>query len=256
MFGIFGGNSGGQQASGNAGGNSGAAGADAGGQTAPQGGMQTTATPGNTAPAGNSTEQQQPSQSPIDKFAQLWQTGDSGNDSGPKSYVAVDPAKLSEATGKLNFVGGLKQDQVQAIFSGGEGAVQAFNTAINQVAQQVFQTAMLGSGRMMEQALQSSRSDLLSELPAHMRHQLTMDGMQTKYPGISHPAVRPLLEVLQSQLQAKNPGASPAELQTMAAEYITNVGKMLTTEDNMQARLDSQGKAGNTNVDWDNFFNL
>lgn len=196
-------------------------------------------------------------QSPLDNFKQLWQTNET--EAGkPKTYVTVDPAKLAEATGKLNFAAGLKPEQLQAITAGGEQAVTAFSQALNTVAQQVFQVAMLGSGKLMEQAIQNSRSDLISEIPAHLRHHLSMSQMQDKFPAISHPAVRPLVEVLQAQFGSQHPDASPAELQKMATDYLVNVtgilsGKSDTPEGNLSG-AGLSGQPGVENVDWNSFF--
>lgn len=210
-------------------------------------------------PAGIQPEQQQQTvqqpaspqgvQSPLDKFNSLWQINPQDVSSEGKQFITVDPAKLAEATGKLNFAAAVPQDTIQAILSGGEQAVTAFQQALNAVAQQVFQTAMLGSGRLVESALKQARSDVLSQIPQVLKQEMVMGTMQRNFPGINHPSVKPLMAVLQSQFASQFPEASPEEIQQMAAEYLTGVSKLLAKPDEDRS---SKAKAGE--IDWSNFF--
>jgi len=200
------------------------------------------------------------SESPLDKFAKVWQNTTTEGQ-GPKQYVTVDQTKLAQAVGQLNFASAIKPEQFQAMANGGEGAVQAFQQAMNTVAQQVFQTAMLGTGKLMENALQNSRGDMVNELPGLMKHQLSMNQMAEKYPGITHPAVRPLMEVLQSQFAAQDPNATPAEIQQLASDYLMQVTNLMNPQSGKSGANSQNGGATSTQmgaqsggIDWDNFF--
>lgn len=202
-----------------------------------------------------------PVTSPLDKFSSLWQTTATGGEQATdKSYVSMDPAKLAEATGKLNFTAGLQPEQLQAVFSGGDQAVQAFQTALNSTAQQSFQTAMIGASRLIEQALKSQRQDVLGEIPGLFKNQMLTSQVFEENPALSHPSVRPLIEVLQTQFAAKFPEASNSELRKMAADYLTQTASLVSGKGSAaelpaisaSAQFGAQG-AG-TQPDWDNFF--
>lgn len=207
-------------------------------------------------PATSATTQES---SPFDKYSQLWQTGttDEGQ-AGTKQLVSMDPAKLAEATGRLNFAAGLKPEHVQAVLSGGENAAQAFQSALNTVAQQAFQTAMIGSSKLIEQALQSQRQELLGEIPGIFKNQMLNSQAFEENPALSHPSVRPLIEVLQTQFAAKFPEASNAELRKMAADYLTQTASLVSGKQFQDPQPQPAGGFGTSAVgaqpDWDNFF--
>lgn len=223
----------------------------------------TSAAPGTTDAGipGQTAGQPATPASPMDKFSTLWQTTKTDEAAGGnKNYVSMDPAKLAEATGKLNFTAGVKPELLQAVFSGGDQAVNALQQVINSSTQQAFQTAMIGASRLVEQALQSHRQDLLGEIPGMFKNQMLTSQVFEENPALSHPSVRPLIEVLQTQFAAKFPEASNAELRKMAADYLTQTASLVSGK----AGQDSGQPLGNANQygqqamgqqpDWDNFF--
>jgi len=199
--------------------------------------------------------------SPFDKYGTLWQTSTTDEaQPGNKPFVSMDPAKLAEATGRLNFAANLKPEQLQAVLSGGDTAAQALQSVMNSVAQQAFQTAMIGSSKLIEQALQSQRQELLGEIPGIFKNQMLTSQAFEENPALSHPSVRPLIEVLQTQFAAKFPEASNAELRKMASEYLTQTaslvsGKQFQESPTQQPAAGGFGTAAmGAQPDWDNFF--
>ena len=98
-----------------------------------------------TVPAGQGTDD------PLAAFAELWKPIEQKAEM--PLFGNVDPKKLMEAASKTNFAQAIPKDALAKIQAGGEGAMEAFSAAMNQVAQTVFANSALTSAKLMDQAL-------------------------------------------------------------------------------------------------------
>lgn len=160
-----------------------------------------------------------PVNSPLDQFNTLWEPvvnkGEEVN-----SQQALDPVKLQELVGKANFSSAISQENLSRIAQGGEEAQKAFAESMNSVAQQVMVQALLASNKMTETAVSNVNKAWETKLPELLRKQTLSENLRDSNPIYSNPAVRPVIEAVQHQLAAKNPNATPAELQVMSNNFV------------------------------------
>ena len=158
----------------------------------------------------------------LDKFNDLWKPAESpaGDTSNP--MFNVDPKQLMDAAKKIDFAKVIQPAQLQAISQGGEGAVQAFAAAMNQVAQTVYAQSAHATSKIVEQAITNSQTQFLNELPQHIKRQSVSETLRADNPALTHPAASPILGALEQQMTQKFPNASSMEISRMAQEYLVS----------------------------------
>lgn len=185
--------------------------------------------------------------SPLDQFKDLWdpinKEGDSSN-----TPVALDPAKVSEAMGKADFSNLITQENLAAISQGGEGAAKAFVDTINAVSRQSMTQSTLIADKMLEQAISKMEAKQQTSLQEQLKKHSLGEKLTTSNPVFSDPAIKPVIEAVQSQLAAKYPSASAAELATMAQNFVTTMASSLSpkTEESVDSSSPKE-------VDWTKF---
>lgn len=225
----------------------------------PNGAPVTQQTPATDA---NGTLPKQP-ESPLKAFEQVWEPNKDANGNPvapktPESPVApIDPAKLQEAVKNLNFAGVITADTLNKISAGGEDAKAAFSQAMNSVAQTVFSQSAVATNSIVEKALQKQADQFKAELPNIVKSLSVREGLREENPMFSNPAVAPILDGLQSQLQLKYPNASAGELQKMAKNYLEGIGATFAPapkDSDSQNRGGSGGKKSKDDaMDWSTF---
>ena len=196
-----------------------------------------------TVPAAPAAEAQAPS-NPLDQYKDLWENvPNKEGEEQTSGFVPLDPTKLKEIIAKASFTDTVTPESMQAITQGGDGAVEAFQSSMNAVAQQVMMQATLASNKMTEQAVTKALEQQAAKFPQMLKQQTTLDSN----PLFSNPAIKPVMEAVQSQLAVKNPNATAAELATMTKEFVTVMGEQFAP------------KPANTNSnsqepDWNQFF--
>lgn len=164
------------------------------------------------------------SKSPLDPYKEMWEPikTEATPDGLP---VALDPAKLQEVIGKADFSKVLNPENLAAITAGGEGAVAALVETLNATSRQVLTQATLASNQMIQQAVTGYSEAQAANLPNLMKAQGLSDSLSAANPLFTNPAVVPIIDAVKSQLAAKNPNASVAELTTMAQEFVSVIGE-------------------------------
>lgn len=162
--------------------------------------------------------------SPLAQFEKFWDTvpNEEGNSATP---VQLDQAKLQEVISKADFTGGITPEDLAAVTAGGEGAAAAFTKALNTVAQQVILQSTMASNKMQEQSINAAITKQAASIPELIRAQSASNTLQAANPLFSNPAVKPIIEAMQVQLLAKNPNATPAEVTTMAQDFVSALGE-------------------------------
>ena len=188
------------------------------------------ANPGQALPGTQQTEQTGangivPTQSPLDTFKDIWQTPttDSNKDSGPM-FASVDPQKLMESAGKVDFAKVITPAQMAAITAGGEGAVQAFAESMNKVAQSVYAQSAFATTKIVDQATERMQARFDAQLPSLITRHSVNSGLTENNPLLSNPALTPLVSALSEQLVRKNPNASTKEISTQVNDYFAALG--------------------------------
>jgi hypothetical protein len=158
--------------------------------------------------------------SPLDAFTDLWKTDPNANPATGQPLFNVNQEQLLAAARTQDFKKFITPEQLQAIAAGGEGAMNAFSGAINEVAQQLFAQNALATTKLIDGAMGRSNAQLNDRLPAMIKQHNFSDSLRTENPAFSHAAAQPIIQALQQTLVQKYPNATAAELRTMATQYL------------------------------------
>lgn len=185
--------------------------------------------------------------SPFDGLQDIWQTPANPTPEEP-IIPNVDPAKLMEAAGKVDFTKSITPEILQKIQAGGEGASQAFLTAMNSVAQTAFAHSAMATTKIVEQSLGRQAEKFNKDLPSQIRKLSANESLLAENPLLSNPAVQPLVVALQEQLVRKNPQATAGEIQTQINNYFGALGKAFNPD------KPAASQSGKKEEDWSAFF--
>ena len=186
---------------------------------------------------------------PLDQFADIWKNDPNAATKPQGVFGEIDPKKFTEAAGRVDFSKVITPDQLTAITSGGEGAMQAFATAMNSVAQNVYAQSAFASTKIVEQAVAKAKESLMAELPQHIRNQTASESLRAENPIFSHPAAAPILGAVQSQLAVKFPQATSAELAGMAKQYLEHFATGISST----GKKGGEPEAKSLDTDWSTF---
>lgn len=211
---------------------------------------------GNNEPnmgANNNADPNKGQGSQLDQFKDLFKlpTDDKGNTTvwtDPLTQPLmpnVDPAKIREAAGKMNFVGGIDQELMQKAMSGQDP--QAFLQVLQTVAANGFSQALQASTGVVETAFTRHNQRLTESLPQHIR-QTQINQSQPKHAALSHPAAAPVLTALKNSLAMANPQLSPEQVAEKAEAFVIAMAGDVNAYNAQQQQATAPKKAGE--VDW------
>lgn len=192
--------------------------------------------------------------SPMDNFKDLFTLTEEdkkriADNAQPEKIFSLDPEKLQESVGKMNFVDGQQATQLfqQAL----KGDANALTSLLNGIAQKVYlQNAQL-SATLSERAATTTAENFQKNLPQHFRDFSAGEGLQQLNPAYSHPAFKPVVDGLKQQFLVKYPTASSTEITKMVNSYLDAMGGSRPAPKND----DQGGRGGNDKqVDWQDFF--
>jgi len=172
-------------------------------------------------PSGNS---QGNDDSPLANFKDLWDPSEAKEGSGepPRELTAED---LSKAVSGADFANTVTPEMFASISEGGEGAQKAFVDALNNVARQVMIQSTLVNNKLSEKKVREALEAQKKEIPNLLKKQAVADNSRDSNPIFDNPAVKPVMESIQTALLNKYPTSSPTEINNMAKEYIIAMGQ-------------------------------
>ena len=182
----------------------------------------------------------------LEQFKDLWNTGPNEGD-GQVAAPEFTPESLQKVMSKANFAKDINPEHLAAITAGGEGAAQALANIMDSVAKQVMVQATLVSNKIGEQALQRERDNFNASLPGLLRAQTTTDHLRTTNPLFSNPAVKPVIEAVQTNLLRQYPNATPDEVTKMTQDFVVTMGESFAPK----AAINSNSP--NADIDWDKY---
>ena len=177
--------------------------------------------PTGNEPAANPNPQTQATQSPTDKFKDLWDTSNQQHNQAPN--FKLNPEQLQKVTGGMDFTRNLNREDLAAIAQGGEAAITALGNVLNNFGREVFGASAQFSSHMTESGYNSASKIIDQGLPGAIRSQITTQQLYASNPKLKDPALQPLIGAMQSQFSAKHPNATPQEIQDMVSDYFTTV---------------------------------
>lgn len=215
--------------------------------TAPAGTTQqaTTTPPATTEPAA--------APDPLESFKDLWTPPKEGEPQpanfNPADMFQIDPAKIQQSVSQMNFASTITPEVLQQITAGGEDAAKAFLVAMNGVAQQAFAQSMIGSAKLVEQALTKANDSLDARMQEGIRKQQVSSSLVEANPALAHPAAKPIVAALEAQFTSKYPTASPAEITKLAQDYLSKFASLASP-----AQKTDTAPASAADTDWEKFF--
>lgn len=173
-------------------------------------------------------------ESPLAEFANLWEpevVDDKNKPVEPGTlFSTVDPAKMLAAAKKVNFAQSIPPEVLAKITAGGADAGAALIQVLNEVSQRSYAQATLAASKMIDTAVRHSTDAANSSLPSLIKKHAVSDSIREANPALQHPAAAPILQALESQFTVKYPNATVTEIKTLASNYLTQFGKVLTPQ--------------------------
>lgn len=200
----------------------------------------------NQVPQQSNSPVQQPTpenpnpQSPNAEFGDLWSTVAQQQNQGPN--FKLDPAKLNEHLSKADFTAAISRENAAKIMAGGEDAVTAMMTMLNEFGREVFSKAAGFSSNLAESSYTHATSTMQRGLPDLVTKQLSQQELFTANPKLRDPALQPMVQAIQSQVQSKHPNATPSEVNAMVNRYFSDHVVKAFTPDSAQQNNQGQAK--------------
>lgn len=173
-------------------------------------------------PSGTPAAQPNP-QDPFKDFNGLWDIDLTKVNPNEPFFAKTDPAKVMESARKTNFAN-MTQEQMTAIAAGGPEAVKAMQAILNGAAQSVYGQGAIASTKMIDQALSAQRKQFEDMLPGLITKHQASSGLQQSNPLFSNPTLAPMVEMVQERILAKNPNATPQEIQQQTSLFFDTMG--------------------------------
>lgn len=198
--------------------------------------------PNGTEPTANPNPTTEQSQSPTDKFKELWSNPNQPTNQAPN--FKLNPEQLKSVTGTMDFTKSVSREDLSKIAQGGEGAIEALGNVLNAFGREVFGASAQFSSHMTESGYQSASKVIDNGLPSAIKKQLTEQHIYQSNPKLKDPALQPLIGALQGQFSAKHPNATAQEINDLVSEYMTTVvGAAFTKEEPASAATQKQNGA-------------
>jgi hypothetical protein len=195
--------------------------------------------------------------SPLDQFTKLWQTPTNA-DGTPKQVPTnqlnqpifnFDAKAVSESASKMDFTSSIAPETIAKALS---GDASAFAAALNQAVQTAVVGMTLNQGQLINQAVTANNARITDSLPTHIKRAQLNDA-ESSNPVFDHPAAQPLVQSLKQMAFAKDPSASPTEINKMVADYLT--GFATAVNENSPAAIQQKATVAKGEQDWSSFLN-
>lgn len=174
----------------------------------------TAANPAQTT-AGNPGEQ---TQSPNDKFAKLWDTAPKQGEAAPN--FKINPEQLKQVTSGMDFSRSINREDLAKVAQGGEEAVAALSSILNNFGKELFNTNAQFTSHMTESGYNTAAQLINRDLPSAVTKQMSAQELYTQNPKLRDPALQPLVSALQHQFSSQHPNATAQEINSLVTEYL------------------------------------
>jgi len=198
--------------------------------------------------------------SPLDAFSDLFTIDPkAANKPTQTNPFDIDPSKIKESAGKIDFTRNINDETLEAIRGGGEEAITATLAAMNQMSQTNYAYAVALATQMAKKASEHTLEQVQQLVPDLVRNMRANEEISESNPALNHPAAQPLIKAMMQQFSIKYPDASPKELKEQAIAYLSSFGKLFQTDENA-GLVDKTGigtKRGKqaSDVDWSTYLN-
>lgn len=201
---------------------------------------------------GQQTPQNQEANSPLDAFKTMWQDDPTKQTQNADPFASplfnMDPGKVNEAIGQIDFLQQLNPELMQKAMSGQDP--EAFMQVINEVARKALATSVQLSTATAEQAGQKIGQRFNTALPSRFKD-LQLQSQTPTNPLLSNPSVAPMLDAVRQRLKVQNPDWTPAQIQQQAEKYFSDFAAALQESDPAKANERKAQQAAGQEFNWD-----
>lgn len=195
-----------------------------------------------------------PNPSPMAEFHELWKDVPVDPNAPPKKSALdfdIDPQKMMEAAGRVDFTSALSAELLQKLKAGGDDAVAASLVAMNTIAQKTYGQSAVAASAITKEMMKAARAEFAAEIPGMLKA-LNLDaGLRDKNPLFEDAAVAPIMEGLKTKMLEKHPTATPAQLQAMAEKYVEKFASSFTKKP--ASAPGTKKQTGTPEDDWEDF---
>lgn len=165
------------------------------------------------------------SDDPMMDFSKLWENPpvdpEHPEPEESKTFLPkIDPAKIAETLGKIDFSKAITPEESAAIKAGGDGAHAAHLSVLNKSLRQSMMTMFNVAHRMVEQGLTNAEGKFLGKVPSHVKNIMVESDLTASDPLMSNPAFAPMVEAARQRYQEKFPKATPTQIATAVKAYL------------------------------------
>lgn len=209
------------------------------------GGNPVSATPAVPAPPAPS-----PQDSLLETMGRMWQTPTTA-DGKPVAPAAdplrqqihsFDPKAIADQAKTLDFTRSLTDEVLQKAAT---GDVAAMRQAFNEVAQQAFVGNTHTAATLINQGFDKYGRLVDAALPDRLK-QYEIQNTRSEDPILSHASIQPLMAALKGVAANTKPGATAAEIQNTAEEYLKGFATLMASKQQATTQAASPEKE----VDW------
>ena len=184
----------------------------------------------NPAPQPGVQSNAAPLKSPMDDLSEVFKIAEknAAENKNPLEtpLFQMDSAKFNERVTAMDFLSAAPAELVQKA-QGGDTA--ALMTLINSVGQQAYAQATELNTKLIEAGVNNRIAGLQQVLPQQIRQQQVREslaaGEQSK--ALLHPAVAPMVDMVQKQYEAAYPAATGAEIAALVQKHFTTAAQAL-----------------------------
>jgi hypothetical protein len=162
-----------------------------------------------------------PANTPMGDFATLWDTVKTDPSKQGNAPAALDQAELTALINKQSYANTVTPDMLASF---PEEQHAALTSVMEAVARNVMVQATLVNNKLNAQSLTAAEAKFAAQLPDLLRAQSVANHGAETNPLFNNPAIKPVVEATRSQLLAKFPNATQAEITSMTEKYIMSMG--------------------------------
>lgn len=197
-----------------------------------------------------------PEDSLLASMQSLWQTPTTADGKPAPAQVdpltqqihSFDPAKVAEASKRLDFTKSIPDDVIVKALS---GDTSAFRQAMNEALQQSFTGSTVNTATLINQGFDKYGKLVDAALPDRIKD-YQIQTTTSEDPILSHPAVAPLMAALKGVAKVNKPGASAVEIQSTAEDFLKGFATLMATKQ----QDGQQAQAAEKEPDWMAFAGL
>jgi hypothetical protein len=165
-------------------------------------------------------------------------------------FLTVDRAKVAEMARAMNFAPSTPEMQALAQ-KALQGDMQAFSEYNNAMMQNMYVQLLTQTSGISEKIAREGITRLRDTIPNTVRSISTTSNLQKQNPIFNDPAAKPMVDMIRSQVELKNPTATPEQVTEQVAKYFNDFAGVIAPK---AKPAEASNPYGGT-TDYQNFFN-